>query len=34
MCMRGCGYAAKDLDFKVFCREEIAEMFGLDDLRG
>jgi len=28
-CMRGQGYVAKDLDFKAFCREEIAEIFGL-----
>jgi antitoxin (DNA-binding transcriptional repressor) of toxin-antitoxin stability system len=31
-CMRGHGNVAKDLDFKSFCREEIAEMFGLDSL--
>jgi antitoxin (DNA-binding transcriptional repressor) of toxin-antitoxin stability system len=29
-CMRDKGYVAKDLDFKAFCREEIAEMFGLE----
>ena len=29
-CMRGQGQVAKDLDFKAFCREEIAEMFGLE----
>ena len=29
-CMRGQGQVAKDLDFKAFCREEIAEMFGLN----
>jgi prevent-host-death family protein len=31
-CMKGLGYVAKDLDFKAFGREEIAEMFGLDSL--
>jgi prevent-host-death family protein len=31
-CMKGHGYVAKDLDFKAFCREEIADMFGLDSL--
>jgi len=25
--MRGQGYVAKELDFKSFCREEIAEMY-------
>jgi prevent-host-death family protein len=29
-CMQGQGYVAKDLDFKAFCREEVAEMFGLE----
>ena len=29
-CMRDQGYVAKDFDFKAFCREEIAEMFDLD----
>ena len=29
-CMRGQGYVSKELDFKAFCREEIAEMFGLE----
>ena len=31
-CMRDQGYVAKDLDFKAFCREEIAEIFGLEAL--
>ena len=29
-CMQGQGHVAKDLDFKAFCREEISEMFGLN----
>jgi antitoxin (DNA-binding transcriptional repressor) of toxin-antitoxin stability system len=31
-CMQGQGYVAKDLDFKTFCHEDIADMFGMDDL--
>jgi len=29
-CMRGQGHVVKDLDFKTFCHEEIAEIFGLE----
>ena len=29
-CMQGKGYVSKELDFKAFCSEEIAEMFSLE----
>ena len=29
-CMQGQGYVSKELGFKAFCSEEIAEMFSLE----